>query len=78
MVRDARRLGSDLLGLIERGDVGIVSKQLVDVAVMCAVVTNALELVPRKRVISDTLARELDLRLADLDEAIAETLALPT
>lgn len=76
MVRDCRRLNDQLLGVLERGDLPIVARQLVDLAVTAAVVTNVLELIPRRRVISDTLARELELRLADLDEAIAETLAL--
>jgi hypothetical protein len=77
MVRDCKRLQSDLLGLVERGDIAIVARPLVDLAVTAGVVTNALELIPRTRFISVTLARELELRLADLDAAIAEVLALP-
>jgi hypothetical protein len=77
MVRDCRRLHQDLRSLIERGDAGIVACELAEVAVTAAVVTNALELIPRKRVISDTLARELERRLADLDAAVAAVLQLP-
>jgi hypothetical protein len=77
MVRDCKRLNAELTLLLSRGDIAMLGCQLVDLAVTCAVVTNALELIPRQRTISDTLARELDRRLADLDEAVAETLLLP-
>jgi len=78
VVRDCRQLASDLAGLLERGDLGIVARELVDVAVMSAVVANSLELVPRTRVITDAHARELEGRLVALDGAIRETLLLPT
>ena len=63
--------------LLGRGDLAVVAHELLELAVTAAVVTNALELIPRTRVISDTLARELERRLADLDVAVAETLRLP-
>lgn len=77
MVRDCRKLHADLTQLILLGDVAMVAKQLVEVAATAALVTNALELPPRSRTITDPLARELDITLAALDLAIAETLALP-
>jgi hypothetical protein len=77
MVRDCKRLNDELAILLSRGDIGLLGRPLVDLAVTSAVVTNALELIPRTRVISDTLARELNRRLVDLDDAVAETLRLP-
>ena len=77
MVRDCRKLHADLTELILRGDVAIVAKPLVEVAATAALVTNALELPPKSRTITDALARELDATLAALDVAVSETLALP-
>jgi hypothetical protein len=77
MVRDCRKLHDDLVRLLEQGDIGILGRPLVELAVAAAVATNALEVIPRTRYLSDALARELDMRLGDLDEAVAETLRLP-
>jgi hypothetical protein len=77
VVRDCRKLHDDLTFLLERGDIGIVAKPLLEIAVAAAVTVNSLAIPPRSRVVSDTLAHELERRLDELDEGIAETLLLP-